>query len=81
MPGFLRCGFFLEKIKQKEIRMENQVIEEAIANIVSTSEALDRFCNDPKNYNSFGSQILEQMSWELHKQANLLREFKCDYGF
>lgn len=61
--------------------MENPVIQEAIANIASTSEALEKYCNDPKNYNSYGSQLLEQMSWELHKQANELKEFQYRYGF
>ena len=56
-------------------------IEEAIANIASTSKALEAYCNDPKNYNSFGSELLERMSWELHKQANDLKEFQYTYGF
>lgn len=60
--------------------MENQVITEAIANMASTSKALEKFCNDPKNYNSYGAQLLEQMSWELHKQANDLRELQYMYG-
>lgn len=60
--------------------MENQVIAEAIANMASTSKALEKFCNDPKNYNSYGSQLLEQMSWELQKQANDLRELQYMYG-
>lgn len=59
--------------------MENPVIKEAIANIASTSEALEKFCNDPKNYNSFAASLLEQMSWELHKKANDLKEFQYDY--
>ena len=53
--------------------MENTIIEEAIANIASTSQALEKYCNDPKNYNSYGAHLIEQMSWELHKQANQLR--------
>ena len=61
--------------------MENTIIDEAIANIASTSAALEKYCNDPKNYNSYGSQLLEQMSWELHKQANELKEFQYLYGF
>ena len=61
--------------------MENQVIEEAIANMASTSAALEKFCNDPKNYNSYGAQLLENMSWELHKQANELKEFQYMYEF
>lgn len=60
--------------------MENTIIQEAIANIASTSQALEKYCNDPKNYNSYGAQLIEQMSWELHKQANQLKEFQCQYG-
>lgn len=59
--------------------MEN-TITEAIANIASTSAALDKFCNDPKNYNSFGSSLLEQMSNELHKHAQDLEEIRYMYG-
>lgn len=55
-------------------------INEAIANIASTSEALEKFCNDPKNYNSYPSQLLEQMSWELYKHANELKEIGERYG-
>lgn len=61
--------------------MENTVIKEAIANMASTSAALEKFCNDPKNYNSYGAQLLEQMSWELHRKANELKEFEYNYGF
>jgi hypothetical protein len=61
--------------------MNNNVIQEAIANMASTSEALEKFCNDPKNYNSVGSEILERMSWELYKQSNDLREIQYMYGF
>lgn len=61
--------------------MKNPIIEEAIANIASTSAALEKYCNDPKNYNSYGSQLLAQMSWELLKQANDLKEFQYNYEF
>ncbi len=60
--------------------MNVNVIEEAIANMASTSQALEKYCNDPKNYNSYGSQLLEQMSWELHKKSNDLKEFQYHYG-
>lgn len=61
--------------------MENNVIEEAIANIASTSEALEKFCSNPKNYNSAGHEILERMSWELYKHSNDLRSLQYLYGF
>ena len=56
------------------------VIEEAIANMASTSAALERYCNDPKNYNSAGAEILERMSWELHKHVSELRDHQYYYG-
>jgi hypothetical protein len=61
--------------------MTHKLISEAISNIDSTSKTLQTFCNDPKNYNSSGSQFLERMSWELYKQANELKEFQSLYGF
>lgn len=61
--------------------MKDILIDDAIANITSTSAALEKFCNDPKNYNSHGAELLEKMSWELHKQANELRELQYRYGF
>lgn len=60
--------------------MENKTINEAIANMSSTSAALEKFCNDPKNYNSFGAQLLENMSRELKKQSQDLREIQYMYG-
>ena len=60
--------------------MQNTVIKDAIANIASTSAALDKFCSDPKNSNSYLSTLLGQMSWELHKQSNELKEIEYMYG-
>lgn len=59
--------------------MNANIIEQAIANIASTSEALEKYCNDPKHYNSYASELLEKMSWELNKQANELREINYLY--
>lgn len=61
--------------------MEDKIISDAIANMAATSQALEKFCNDPKNYNSYGAQLLEQMSWELQKKSNELKEFQYNYGF
>lgn len=61
--------------------MKNNVIEEAIANIASTSVMIEKFCNDPKHFNTEGAEILEKMSWELNKQSNELRELQYLYGF
>jgi hypothetical protein len=58
----------------------NNTVETAIANIAATSEALEKYCNDPKNYNSYASHLLEHTCWELHRQANSLREINQLYG-
>jgi|GEM_PF-2484241 len=60
--------------------MKNHVINDAIANLASTSAALENLCNDPKNYNTYSSLLLEQMSWEIHKQANDLKALQEIYG-
>jgi hypothetical protein len=60
--------------------MDKNIIEEAIANIASTSKAIEKYCNDPNNRCSpYAANLLEQMSWELHKQANDLAEINYLY--
>jgi hypothetical protein len=60
--------------------MNANTIEEAIANIASTSVALEKYCNDPHNLCSpYTINLLERMSWELHKQANELSEINYLY--
>lgn len=60
--------------------MNAKILEEAIANISSTSQALDQYCNDPKNSNSYTAYLLAQMSDRLHKHADELREIDYMYG-
>jgi hypothetical protein len=60
--------------------MENNTIQEAIANIASTSAAIEKYCNDPKSRCSpYAANLLERMSWELHKQAEELQEINYLY--
>jgi hypothetical protein len=59
--------------------MDKNIIEQAITNMTSTSEAIEKYCNDPKNYNSYAAQLLERMSWDLQKQANELKEINYLY--
>lgn len=60
--------------------MRKNIIEEAIANIASTSEAIEKFCNDPKSGCSpHAANLLERMAWELHTQASQLREINYEY--
>ena len=60
--------------------MKNNTIGEAIANISSTSDALKKYCNDPKNYNSAGFNFLDRVVWELGLQLDQLQDVKDYYG-
>ena len=56
------------------------IVLEAIANIAATSEALEKISNDPKRCLSpYAANLLEQMSWELHKLAGDLSEINYNY--
>jgi hypothetical protein len=60
--------------------MKKNIIQEAIANIASTSDALEKFSNDPNSRCSpMAANLLERMAWELHKQANDLQEINYHY--
>jgi hypothetical protein len=60
--------------------MSKNIIQEAIANIASTSQAIEKFCNDPNSRCSpHASLLLERMAWELHKQASELEEINYQY--
>jgi hypothetical protein len=62
-----------------EIRSRDTV-EQAIANIAATSEALERMSNNPnRKCSPYAANLLEQMAWELHKQADELREINYLY--
>ena len=53
---------------------------QAIENLQMMSEALERAANSPKNYNTPFAQYLENMSWEMSKMSNDLREIDYLYG-
>lgn len=53
--------------------------KQAIQNLRTMSEALDKCANKAENYNTEWAIYLEQMSFEMHKQANELSEL--DYTF
>lgn len=52
--------------------------KDAINNLKMMSEAFDKAANHPKHYNSQFSYYLEQMSWEMHKQAQTLSLIEND---
>ena len=60
--------------------MKKNIIGEAIANIASTSDAIEKFSNDPNSRCSpFAANLLERMAWELHKLSNELKEINYLY--
>lgn len=50
--------------------------KEAVSNLELMSEALEKVANKDENYNTHWASQLEQMSWEMHKQANELRNIE-----
>lgn len=50
-----------------------------INNLEKTSQALEKAANTPENYNTQFAFYLEQMSWEMHKHANELKEINYLY--
>ncbi len=61
--------------------MSNTMINDVIANIASTSRILENFCNDPKNYNTAGAEVLEKISLDLNRKIEDLKEIQFLYGF
>jgi len=60
--------------------MNENTIQVAIANIAATSEAIEKYCNNPERTCSpYAANLLERMSWELHKQAEELKEIDYLY--
>lgn len=55
--------------------------EEAINNLEKIAEALEKAANCPKNYNTEFAQYLENMSWEMQRSANALKEISHLFGF
>lgn len=55
-------------------------VEMAIANISATSQTLGKMSNDPNHHLSpYASNLIERMSWELHKLADDLKEINYNY--
>lgn len=54
--------------------------QEAIRNLDAMSIALGKKANDPKNYNTQWSLYLEQMSWQMHKMSNDLKDIESKFG-
>jgi hypothetical protein len=57
-----------------------QEITTAIKNLSVTVDALDKASNDEKIYNTELGYFLQQISWEMQKSANQLRDLQYYYG-
>ena len=55
-------------------------ISEAITNLEISMQSLDKFVNDPKNYNSAYASYLEGLSWEIYKKTNELKVLEYHFG-
>ena len=54
--------------------------EEAIRNLELISTTLDKTANKPENYNTEWAYYLEQMSFQMHKMSQDLREIGYHFG-
>lgn len=63
---------------QRRIRLKQgekmKDISLAIKNLENASHVLEKMANSEENYNATYSGYLENISWEMHKYANDLRE-------
>lgn len=57
-----------------------KTVEEAVTNLNILSAALGEAANRNENYNTEYASYLENISWEMYKYANELRELKSRYG-
>jgi hypothetical protein len=51
-----------------------------ISNLRQMSQVLDSEANKTNNYNSAWASYLENISFELHKQANELEQLEYNFG-
>jgi len=60
--------------------IKESTVQQAISNIAATSELIEKFCKDPNSRCSpYAANLLEQVSWELHKTAEELKEINYLY--
>ncbi len=55
-------------------------ISNAIQNLETMSKALEKLSNDPKHYNSYYANHLEQLSWDLFKMGKELVQINYAFG-
>lgn len=49
---------------------------EALQNLEQLSMALEKIANKPENYNTQYANHLEQMSWQMHRMCNEIRDIQ-----
>lgn len=55
-------------------------IQESINTLETMSKTLEKLSNDPKHYNSYYAQYLEQISWEMFKMSKELVQINYAFG-
>ena len=61
--------------------MKSKEMQAASANIAATAKILEKFINEPQNYNSFASSLMLDVIKELETQASNIKEIEYMYGF
>lgn len=54
--------------------------QEAVRNLDLMSNALEKVANKPENYNTEWAFYLEQMSWQMHKMSNEIKDMEYLFG-
>lgn len=54
--------------------------QEAVKNLDLMSSALEKVANKPENYNTEWAFYLEQMSWQMHKMSNEIKDMEYLFG-
>jgi hypothetical protein len=79
MLQYETCGHKAALTRRQDMKSKT-VIQEAIANIDSTSDALRKYCDSQDNYNTAGFDFLSRVVWELSLQKRDLKEIQQEYG-
>lgn len=72
--------FDVKNQEKKGGNMKHEALLEAISHVALASETIEKFCNDPESPCSpYAANLLERISWELHKNAEELKEVNYLY--
>ena len=60
--------------------INHEVISQSVSNLELLSRELEKAANNPKNYNTEFGYYLEQFSFDLHRNAQELKNRNYIYG-